>query len=65
MKRGQIQATYKEEILCNEGGENLEEVAQRAGRCLNLGNNQGQVGQGLELTDLIEDVPVHGRGGTR
>jgi len=40
----------------------LERVAQRGGRCLIPGNIQGQVAQGSEQPDLVEDVPAHCRG---
>ena len=52
----------KEEILYNEGGETLEQVVQKGGRCRILGNIQGWVGQGSEQCDLVEDVPAHCRG---
>ena len=63
MKRGQIQARYKEEIFYNEGGETLEQVAQRGGRGPIPGNIQGQVGWGSEQPDLVEDVPAYCRVG--
>ena len=37
-------------------------VAQRGGRCPMAGNIQGQVRQGSEQLDLVEDVPAHCRG---
>ena len=43
------------------GGATLEQVAQRDGRCLIPGNLEGQVGQGSEQPDLVEDVPAHCR----
>ena len=49
-------------IFCAEGGETLAQVAQRGGRCPVPGNIQGQVGQGSEQPDLVEDVPAHCRG---
>jgi len=52
---------YKEEIFYNEDGETLEQIAQTGGRCPIPGNIQGQVGQGLEQPDLVEDVPTHCR----
>ena len=45
-----------------EGGETLEQVAQRGGRCPIPGKIQGQVGWGSEQPDLVEDVPAHCRG---
>ena len=53
---------YKEEVLYNEGGKTLEQAAQRGGRCPIPGSIQGQVEQGLEQPDLVEDVPPHCRG---
>ena len=53
---------YKEEILYNEGGETLEQVAQRDGRYPIPGNIQGQFGWSSEQPDLAEDVPAHYRG---
>jgi len=45
--------------LYNEGGETLEQVAQRAGRCPIPGNIQGQVGRGSDQPDLVEDDLAH------
>jgi len=53
---------YKKDIFYNEGGEALEQIAQRGGRCPIAGNIQCQVGLGFEHPDLVEDVPAHGRG---
>jgi len=41
----------------------LAQVTQRGGRCPITGSIQGQVGQGSEQPDLVEDVPAHCRGG--
>ena len=41
----------------DEGGETMEEVAQRSCGCPVV----GQVGQGFEEPVLVEDVPAHGR----
>ena len=49
-------------MFYDEGGETLEEVSQRGGGCPIPGNIPGQVGQGSEQPDLVEDVPAHGRG---
>jgi len=43
----------------SEGGEALEQVAQRGGQSLVLGNTQGKAGPGSEQTNLDVDVPVH------
>ena len=53
---------YKEEIFYLEGGETLQQVAQRGGRCSIPGNIQGHVGWGSEQPDVVEDVPAHCRG---
>lgn len=42
-ERGYIQISYKEQILHDEDGEALEEVAQRSG-CLIPGSLQGETG---------------------
>ena len=52
----------RKNFFYSEGGEMLERVAQRGGRCLIPGNIQGQVAQGSEQPDLVEDVPAHCRG---
>ena len=52
---------YEEEILHHEGGETLEQVAQRSCGCPLPGSVQGQVGRSSEQTGLVEDVPAHGR----
>ena len=55
-----------EEILYCEGGETLEQVAQRSCGCPIPGSVQSQVGWGFEQPDLAEGVRAHGRGvGTR
>ena len=50
-------------IFYDERGETLAQVAQRGGRCPISGDLQGQVGQGSEQPDLVEDVPAYCRGG--
>ena len=56
----------KEEILYCEGGEALEQVAQRGCGCPLPGSVQGQAGWGFEEPGLVAGVPAHGRGvGTR
>ena len=52
-----------EEFFYNEGGETLEQVAQRSCGCPIIGSVHGQVGQGFEQPDLVEDVPAHSKGG--
>ena len=54
------------EILYCEGGEALEQVAQRGCGGPLPGSVQGQVGWGFGQPGLVEGVPAHGRGlGTR
>jgi len=54
------------EILHYEGGETLEQVAQRSCGCTLPGRVQGQFGWSSEQHGLVEDVSAHGRGfGTR
>ncbi|KAK4818640.1 hypothetical protein QYF61_016611 [Mycteria americana] len=61
-KLKEIQTGHKGEMFYDEGGETLEQVARRGGRCPIPGNNQGQVGWGSEQPDLVEDVPAYCRG---
>ncbi|KAK4811149.1 hypothetical protein QYF61_019790 [Mycteria americana] len=49
-------------MFYDEGGETLEQVAQRGGRCPIIGSVQGQVGRGFDQPNLVKDVPAHGRG---
>lgn len=46
-----------EEDFYIEGGETVAQVARK------VRNIQGQVGQGCEQTDLVENVPTHCKGG--
>jgi len=48
--------------LYHEGGEALEQVAQRSFRFPIIGSVQGHVGLAFERVDLVNDVPAHGRG---
>ncbi|KAK4822442.1 hypothetical protein QYF61_015189 [Mycteria americana] len=48
-------------MFYEEGGETLEQVAQRGCRGPMPGNIQGQVGRGSEQPALVEDVPAHCR----
>jgi len=61
-ERGEIYIRYKEDIFCNKGGEALEKIAQRGGRCPIPGSVPGHVGQGSEHPDPGEDVSAHCRG---
>ena len=49
-------------ILYNEGGETLEQVAQRGSGGPIPGDIQAQVGWGSEQHDLVKDIPAHCRG---
>ena len=49
-------------IFYYEGGETVEQVAQRSSGCPIMGSVQGEVGRGFEKPDLVEAVPAHGRG---
>ncbi|GAB0203512.1 hypothetical protein GRJ2_002816800 [Grus japonensis] len=53
----------KEEIFHCEGGETLEQVAQRSCGGPIPGSVQGQVGWGFGQSGLVEGVPAHGGGG--
>ena len=50
-----------EEIFDSEGGETLEQVAQRGGRSPIPGKIQSQVGWGSEQPDPVEDVSAYCR----
>lgn len=50
----------RKKFFYDEVGETLKEVAQKCGRCLIPGNNQGQVGGESEQSDIVEDVPADG-----
>jgi len=53
---------YWEEIPHHEGGETLEQAAQRSCGCPLPGRVQGQLGWSSEHPGLVEDVPADGRG---
>ena len=53
---------HEEEVFYNQGGEALEQVAQRGGGCLVLGDIQGQAGPDSWQPDLAVGVPVHCQG---
>ena len=61
LKGGRFRLDVRRKHFCYEGGETLECIAQRGGRCPMPGNIQGQVGWGSEQPDLVEDVPIHCR----
>ena len=49
-------------VFYSESSEALEQVAQRCGGYLILGDFQNQAGPGSGQLDLSVDVPVHRRG---
>ncbi|GAB0193696.1 hypothetical protein GRJ2_001834900 [Grus japonensis] len=53
---------FRLDILYDEGGEALEQVAQRGCGCPIPGSVQGQVGWGFGQPGLVAGVPAHGRG---
>ena len=53
---------YKEEFFYNEGGETLDQSAQRGGVCSIPGNIHDLAGPGFEQPDLAEVVPPHCKG---
>lgn len=59
----QVQIGHKEEIFYYEGRETLEQVARRSCGCHIIGIVQGQVEQGFEQPDIVDDDPAHGREG--
>lgn len=58
-RKRQIYIRYKEEIVYDECGETLEQIAQRSG-CPIPGSVQVQAEWGFEKPELVEDVPDHG-----
>jgi len=62
LKKSRFRIDIRKKLFYNEGGETLEQVAQRGGRCFIPRNFQSQVEQGSEQPDLVEDVPAHCRG---
>ena len=61
LEEGRFRLDIRKTYFYNEGGETLEQVAWRDGRCPIPGNVQRQVGQGSEQPDLVEDVLAHCR----
>ena len=56
-----LPSQYKGEIFYDEGGDALEQVAQRSCGCPIIGSVQSLVGQRFEQPDLVQDVPAQGR----
>lgn len=57
-----MELRYKEEVLHYEGGEALEQMAQRSSGCPLTGSVKGWVGWNSELLGLVEGVPDNCRG---
>ncbi|KAK4832329.1 LOW QUALITY PROTEIN: hypothetical protein QYF61_021779 [Mycteria americana] len=62
LEEGRFRLDMRKKPFMMRVGETLEEVALRSHGCPIIGSVQGQVGWGFEQPDLVEDVPVHGRG---
>jgi len=58
LKEVRFRLVIRKKLFYNEGGGTQAQVAQRRDRCPIPGNIQGQVGQGSEQPDLVEDVPA-------
>ena len=67
LEEGRFRRNIKEtDILHCEGGETLEQVAQRSNGCPLSGGVQGWAGWGCEQPGLVGGVPAYSRGvGTR
>jgi len=61
LKEGRCRLDIRKNFFYHEGAETLEEIAQRGSGGPIPGNIPGQVGQGSEQPDLVEDVPAHCR----
>ena len=61
-KRGEIQVRYQEEFSHSEGGDPLEQVAQRGCGCPIPGNIQGKFACGFGQPVLVVGNPAHSRG---
>jgi len=61
LKEGRFRLDMRKTIFYDEGGETLELVTQRGGRCPIPGNAQDQVVQVSKQPDLVEDAPTYFR----
>jgi len=61
LKESRFRLDIRKNLFYDEGGETLERVAQRGGRCPIPGNIQGQAEWGSDQPGLVEDVPAHCR----
>lgn len=55
-----MQIESKEEIFYDEDGETTGQVSHTSSGCPDIWSVQGQVGQGFEQPDLVEDGPGMG-----
>jgi len=62
LEEDRFRLNIRKEILHCEGGEMLEQVAQRGCECLLHGCIQGQAGWGCEQPGLEIGAPAYGRG---
>ena len=62
LKEGRFRLDLRKKFFYNEGGETLEQVAQRVSGGPIPRNIQGQVGWCSEQPGLVKDVPAHCRG---
>jgi len=62
LRDGRFRLDVRKKFFYSEGGETLEQIPQRGGRCPIPRNIQGQIGWGSEQPCLVEDVPAHCRG---
>jgi len=61
LKEGRFRPDIKKRFFMMRVVKHWEQIAWGGGRCPIPGNIQGQVGQGSEQSDLIEDIPIHCR----
>jgi len=61
-RESRFRLDIRKKFFYHEGGETLEQIAQRSSGGPIPGNTQGHVGWGSEQPGLVEDVPAHSRG---
>jgi len=62
LKEGIFRLDIRKKFFYGEGGETLEWVVQRGGRCPIPRNSPDKVGWGSEQSGLVEDIPANCRG---
>ena len=62
LRESRFRLDIRKKFFYNEGGETLEQVAQRGNGGPIPGNIQGHIGWGSEQRGLVEKVPAHCRG---